>query len=390
MKTKKTLKALNLIIYIFLTVFLSCKTTTETRVTHIKDSNLITKSGIIYALPKTSIKFNIEATKTNIIPGPYYEYAEKYMGIENVPEEEISLWQITNIRIETYNEIDPDHYYILEPSGKMQIDFNKLITNGSILPVNNNTKINTDEFYGRNSQGNEIAFTDLSVTKYVGEEKITYYKRVQRDSIQAKIPVVKKQSVYKSFENKVEEAANFIFMIREKRFELLTGMADFYPEGKSLEVAINELNRLENDYLELFIGKRYTSSYKTSFEFTPTETELTQPYILFRFNEEKGILSPNDLSGSPIIVELQEMGLTKNLSYLISDKINRKGTEYNDKLYYRIPDAVEVKVFDGKIMLTRGKVDVAQYGAVVLFPNMFLLDDEKFIEFYREEETKNK
>jgi hypothetical protein len=289
--------------------------------------------------------------------------------------------------VHTYNDIDPDQYYILEPSGKINIDFNKLIQNGNILPVNKSVESNfANEFYGINNTENEIVFTDLSVTKYIGEEKITYYKRVQRDSLFAKVPVTKTKSVYKSFEDKAEEAANFIFMIREKRFELLTGMADFYPEGKSLEVAINELNKLENDYLALFIGKRFTSNYSASFEFTPTETELTQPYILFRFSEDRGVLPPNDLRGRPIIVELDKKDQTKNLSYLMSDQINREGTVYKDKLYYRIPNLVQVKVFDGNTILATRKVNIEQYGIIVPFPAMFLMEDEKFIEFYREED----
>lgn len=370
-------------VFLSLVVLFSCKSTSETRVSKIENSNLISESGIIYALPRTNLKFTIEASRTDIIPGPYYEYAEKYMGIEDVPEEEISIWQITDISIHTYNDIDPEHYYILEPSGKMNIDFNKLVQNGNVLSVNKPVESNfSSEFYGINNTENEIVFTDLSVTKYVGEEKFTYFKRVQRDSLFAKVPVTQTKSVYKSFEDKAEEAANFIFMIREKRFELLTGMADFYPEGKSLEVAINELNRLENDYLALFIGKRFTSNYSAGFEFVPTETELNQPYILFRFSEDRGVLPPNDLRGRPIIVELDKKDQTKNLSYLMSDQINREGTVYKNKLYYRIPDVAQVKIFDGNTILATRKVNIEQYGIVVPFPAMFLMNEEKFIKFY--------
>ncbi len=381
------MKTGKIIIYILFVVFSSCKSTSETRVSKIENSNLISESGIIYALPRTNLKFTIEASRMDIIPGPYYEYAEKYMGIEDVPEKEISIWQITDVSIHTYNDIDPEQYYILEPEGKMNIDFNKLIQNGNVLPVNKSVDNNfSSEFYGINNTENEIVFTDLSLTKYVGEEKFTYFKRVQRDSLFAKVPVTQTKSVYKSFEDKAEEAANFIFMIREKRFELLTGMADFYPEGKSLEVAINELNRLENDYLALFIGRRFTSNYSAGFEFVPTETELNQPYILFRFSEDRGVLPPNDLRGRPIIVELDKKDQSKNMSYLMSDQINREGTVYKDKLYYRIPDVAQVKVFDGNTILATRKVNIEQYGIVVPFPVMFLMEDEKFIEFYREED----
>lgn len=364
----------------------SCKPTSETRVTKIENASAIPESGIIYALPQTNLKFTINAIKTDIIPGPYYEYAEKYMGIENVPEKESTVWGINDIIISTYNDIDPNQYYILEPSGKMNIDIYKLFKNGNVLPVNKSIENNfTNDFYGFNNTNELVIFTDLSVSKFVGQEKITYYKRVQRDSLFAKVPVTKNQSVYKSFDEKAEEAASFIFMIREKRFELLSGMADFYPDGKSMEVALNELNRLENEYLELFIGKRFRSNYTANFDFIPTNKELDQPYILFRFNEEKGILNTNDLRGRPIIIELEKKDQTKNLAYLFSDQINREGTTYKDKIYFRIPDQATVKVFDGNSLLAKRKVTIEQYGTIVQFPAMFLMNEENFIQFYRKE-----
>jgi hypothetical protein len=384
------MRILNTLILLSFVVLVSCKTTSETRVTKLENHTNISETGIIYALPRTNLNFEIEATRIDMIPGPYYEYAEKYLGIENVPEDKSIFWQISNIVVSSYNDIDPEQFYIVEPSGKMNIDINKLVQSGNIMPVNKLSEvIFSNEFYGVNKLEQEIVFTNLSTTKFVGKEKITYYKRVQRDSLFAKVPVTQIQSVYKSFEDKAEEAASFIFKIREKRFELLTGMADFYPEGKSMEIALKELNNLENDYLELFIGRKFTSYYKASFEFTPTITELSQPYIIFRFNEGKGILPPNDLRGRPIIVELEKKDQLENFSYLMSDQVNRPGTKYKDKFYIRIPDLVNVKVFDGNTLLSKRKVNIEQYGVVAPIPSMFLMKDEQFIEFYRDDEGKD-
>lgn len=372
---------------VFVLAFFSCKTTSETRVSKIDRLKKQPENSIIYALPKTTLRFTVEALRTDIIPGPYYKYAEKYLGMDDVPEEEYSDWQISNIIIDSYNEVDPEQFYILEPEGKMTVNVFKLIENGSILPVNIRSKQEfINDFYGDNDPGKEVVFTDLSVKKYIGEEKVTYYKRVQRDSLFAKVPVVKTQSVTKTFEDKAEEAANFIFMIREKRFELLTGMADFYPEGNSLEVAINELNNLESEYLSLFMGKKFTSTYRATFEFSPGEKDLNQPQILFRYSDERGVLPPNDLRGRPIIVELEKLNNTKNLDFLIADQINREGTSYKNKLFYRIPDQAFIQVVDGNQLLAKRKLTIEQFGIVVQIPSMFLMDEEQFIEFYREEE----
>ncbi len=381
------MRILNIVIVFSLLIIVSCKSTSETKVTKIENSHNLSESGIIYALPRTNLMFTIEASRKDVIPGPYYEYAEKFMGLENVPEKETSIWEITNINVKSYNDIDPEQYYVIEPSGKLNFDFNTLIESGNILPVNKSIEKNFEnQFYGIRNAHNEIVFTDLSTTKYAGKEEVTFYKRVQRDSLFVKVPVTQTQSVYKSFEDKAEEAANFIFKIRNKRFELITGMADYYPEGKSMQAAINELKSLEEEYLALFIGKSFTSDYTASFEFIPTEKELSQPYILFRFNEEKGILPANDLRGRPIIVELDKKEQTKNLSYVMADQINREGTSYRDKLYYRVPELAQVKVFDGNTLLAARKINIEQYGTVIPFPAKFLMNEESFIEFYREED----
>ncbi len=374
------------VVIIALTMF-SCKTTSETKVSKIDSLTNQPENGIIYALPKTTLRFTVEALRTDIIPGPYYEYAEKYLGMDDVPEEEYSDWQISNIMIDSYNEIDPEQFYMLEPEGKMNINMQKLIESGTLMPVNQRAKHQfPNDFYGFNDPGKEVVFTDLSVKKYIGEEKVTYYKRVQRDSLFAKVPVVKTQSVTKTFEDKAEEAANFIFMIREKRFELLTGMADFYPEGESLEAAINELNDLESEYLSLFIGKKFTSTYQATFEFSPHEKDLNQPHILFRYSDERGVLPPNDLRGRPVIVEIEKLNHTENLDFLLADQFNREGTSYQNKLFYRIPDQAFIQVIDGNQLLAKRKITIEQFGTVVQIPSMFLMDDEKFIEFYKEED----
>ena len=376
------MKIIKIIIYILVFGLVSCKLNSVSTTKKINKSEIISKQGIFYALPKTNINFMVEAVRTDIVPGPYHNYAEKYIGISNVPHSQISQWEITNININSFNDIDTKQYYVLNPSGKFSINIDKLIKNKIVFPVISMVKNEYEnQFYGRNNDSQGVVFKDLSVTKYIGEEKVTYFKRVQKDSVFAKIPVIKTQSVYKTFENKAEEAASFIFMIREKRFELLSGMADYYPDGKALEVALAELNRLENEYLDLFIGKTYKSTYSANFVFSPSIKQLNQPNILFRFNEDKGILPANDLSGRPIIIELDKQNNFEILSHLIYNDSTK-----NDNIYYRLPELTQVSVFDSNALLAKRKIKVYQFGNTILLPTMYLIDEEKFIEFYYEKE----
>ena len=368
------------LIYILFLGVIACKPTSKTTVHKLTNSDLSTNKGIVYALPETNLNFKVEALKTEIIPGPYNMYAEKLIGISNVPDKAETIWQISNIEISSFNDIDENELYVLNPSGKFNVNLEKLITNNIVLPVNCIKKQSyANHFFGINNTGNDVVFKDLSVTKYIGQEKVTYFKRVQRDSIFAKVPVVKTQSVHKTLAKKAEEAANFIFMIREKRFELLSGLADYYPDGEAMKIALAELNRLETEYLNLFIGKKYTSTYSAEFEFSPTEKSLNQPNILFRFNENKGVLPANNLSGRPIIIELKKQNNTK---YLIGlNKITNSDADY---LFYRLPELTQINVLDGSSLIAKRKIQISQFGNVIPFPIMFFMENESFIEFYQD------
>ncbi|MGC9375974.1 MAG: hypothetical protein ACP5DQ_13180, partial [Bacteroidales bacterium] len=54
-----------LLIAILLTMF-SCKTTSETRVSKMDSLTNQPENGIIYALPKTTLRFTVEALRTDI------------------------------------------------------------------------------------------------------------------------------------------------------------------------------------------------------------------------------------------------------------------------------------------------------------------------------------
>ena len=44
--------------------------------------------GITYSLPKTSLVVDAEVTKVTCIAGPYYQYAEKYLGVKDAVTED--------------------------------------------------------------------------------------------------------------------------------------------------------------------------------------------------------------------------------------------------------------------------------------------------------------
>ena len=161
------MRILNVFIFLSLVVMISCKPTLETQVTKLDNQTNISESGIIYALPRTNLRFAIEASRTDVILGPYYEYAEKYLGIENAPKEETRIWQISNIVVNSYNDIDPEQFYLVEPSGKMNFDINKFIQSGNIMPINKPLdNIFSNDFYVVDKSEKEIVFNIIHWTHF--------------------------------------------------------------------------------------------------------------------------------------------------------------------------------------------------------------------------------
>ena len=70
--------------------------------------------GVTYSLPKTSLVVDVEVTKVTCEAGPYYSYAEKYLGIKDVVTEDKVYYTLGKVNLINRGVPDPDHTYIIE------------------------------------------------------------------------------------------------------------------------------------------------------------------------------------------------------------------------------------------------------------------------------------
>ena len=78
--------------------------------------------------------------------------------------------------------------------------------------------------------------------------------------------------------------------LRDGKILILTGEANVFPQN---EAALNEINRLEKEYTELFAGKSWKESKTLSFQLIPKKEMVGKPVVLFRFSEQTGPLTRN-------------------------------------------------------------------------------------------------
>ena len=104
-----------------------------------------------------------------------------------------------------------------------------------------------------------------------------------------------------ALEDAAREAANTIFSLRRHRIELITGEAGENVFGEGLKAALAEIERLEQSYLELFLGKRVV-------------TTETRRYVVYPQSDKKqyiaGLLPESDLSGDMVLLQIEPSGNT--------------------------------------------------------------------------------
>jgi hypothetical protein len=324
----------------------------------------------IYNLPAGSFLFSVEATRSVTKRGPYFQYAEKYLGISGVPFSDSERWSITNVEMTERIEADPETYFVLTASGKSAA-WLSLVREGLIIPVTRPGIVPSEaRFVKSEDEEASMLFTDLSVQRSVIQETKSSARFIQQDTAFVSVPVLRKEVVRKTLEEKAKEAADFIIDLRMNRFKLISGEYDLFPDGEAMKAILAEYRRLEEEYLALFIGKTFSQVYTTNFEYSPTGKEDLEQTVLFRFSENQGILPSENLLGRPVLLEIGKENKTASLSRLSVTLQN----ESKNRIFYRIPDAVNVRLMEGDKILFTSRASLSQAGKVLSVPFDFKWD----------------
>ncbi|MBN1988556.1 MAG: DUF4831 family protein [Bacteroidales bacterium] len=327
-------------------------------------SNVTTlgESGFVYTLPRTVLNIEVLSLQKQVTAGPYAAYAQKYLGIAGVPQQSSATWQIERIAVSSSVEPDPQMYFVVENGSITSANFGKLMSSGLVLfPYADNAKhISKGQNIFRN-EGNP--FADMSVEPFIASEKTTYYSKVAKDSGFVRVPVHKDIIVEKGLEEKARQAADFIFSLRKKRVELLSGDFELTLDGDGFKATLDEIARLEQAYLNLFLGVEHYKEQVSTFEYVPNGAE--ESAILFRLSQQKGVVAASDLSGSPFVVEIKPF--PSDLRVEIPAVSKKQKANEAQSLYYRIPNYASVTIGDGRTDMFIGRFKVYQANKLIRF-----------------------
>ncbi len=348
---------------------LSCSNKMAT-VSPVRSAPPVRDYSFIYTLPRTVILIKVDACRSVFYPGPYAAYARKYLGISDVPTLKSEQWTITDITIKGISESDPSMLFAVFTDGHVPDALVQMTEAGLVIPENRAVIVSMMSNDLRRIEYQAIPFSDLSVEPFIGEEKNILYTKVQRDSSFVRVPIQKSMIVEKNADEKAGEAADLIFNLRKRRLEFLTTDVDQPLEGNAVHVILDEIYRLENEYLSLFLGKTAVDTISKTYLFTPSG-ENNEKAIAFRFSPTKGLLAQNDLSGSPMLVEVEPEPVPDSSEPLLATIGRLAEKQKLAQIFYRIPVVSTVKISDGKSEIASRRIPIYQLGPLVKIPAEF-------------------
>jgi len=162
-------------------------------------------------------------------------------------------------------------------------------------------------------------------------------------------------STEKSPDAQADSAADQIFALRSARLELISGELGDGVFGGGLESALNEINRLEQAYLELFYGKRMVT--RSTHRVLIDIEQRNKSYVAARFSSDDGLVSKNDIAGELLMVTINP----SKMEYPYGDD---KGV-----VAYCYANNSEVIVSLGQTELVKRILPIYEFGEMVMYAN---------------------
>ena len=331
--------------------------------------NITSDMGVlVYSLPSTSLHLAVEAEREVYTPGPYAKFAKKYLGLD-IDVEPYEKYNLLSVKVTPYLEADMNKRYVANLTGldALSSTFFQMTSQGLVIMSDQNK--GDSEYWRFPTLAENHSSTGVEAAQTFTSVETTLYKNVKNaQGGYDKVAIQQSQVVEKSLEKKAQEIANEIFKLRKQRVQIITGDTDATFSGEALGAAVDEITRIEQDYLSLFIGRVETATQSMGFDVVPKQENERQMYVALRVSDKQGLLMPDNVSGRPIVLEITpEIVSTPAVSS--QDLSNVKTKKPNmGVIYYRVPAICTVKIIDGQELLLQTRIPVYQLGDTVELP----------------------
>lgn len=281
---------------------LCCAAAASAQNPYISPIGVVEQAGSLTAVqPRTLLAVDLTVEKETILCGPYARYAQKLLGVR------APLTDKTNYRL-----------------------------------VDASVGLLADESYLYAAERPE---TKVVAANYAGSAE--EFARIQPDKTDMSVVAP---------ETAAQEAAKTLFALRKHRMELITGEAGEHVFGEGLKAALDEIARLEQSYLELFLGKQVVTTHTTRFLFMPQRNQ--RQYPVCRFSASEGLLSDNASTGDAVKLAIAPSGYTES-------ELENTSKDKSVVMPFRVADPSSCTVTCGDEELTRVTLPIFEYGRTI-------------------------
>ena len=338
-----------------------------------KKREITTPAAVGYVLPIVTYDVEVTMECAELIPGPLSRYAEEKFGVRPDITERGQEWRVRTIRLVPRSVPDEDAKFVVEANGMYGSVAVNLTPEGFLTGVGKSGadgKERTGEAvyresgqpslevagyvdFGLRSTKKEVLDSNFTMVEYEGE------MRRQWD------PIIRYE--LKDEADYADECAREIFNIRQKRLEAIA-TAD--------RAALDELRRLEDNYMSLFMGRRVSRKVVRHFAFTPKKDG--ESILLFRFSESGGIATKNNVAALPYVVEV------RNAEVMSAQAGGGRPEGTGAGITYRVPAVADLVLMKGEEEVLSVRAILPQLGRLAVFPVEVLDNEGLYMEFYPE------
>lgn len=284
--------------------------------------------AVVYYTPQTQIVIDIDYESVILHRGIYADFAKKYLGTAEVVKDDDMWYRITNIS--THTQTVADH------SRMHKVDSN--------LPLTLTADGILEAYNGVESRKSRVESQESRVESH-------------EPRVESKVlPLLEEHIVGKTLAEQAQGAAKLIYRIRENRLYLISGEVDKMPaDGRAMELAINKLDEMEQQLVELFVGRIEVEKHRKTIVYTPVATEKTD---LAYFSEQHGFT--NATNGDPIVMNINARRQIKG-----NPNSDKKKAPIPSQISYNLPGTANYKVSYLNELSDEADIQVAQFGVDV-------------------------
>lgn len=293
-----------------------------------------TADGIVYFLPKTAIRFHLLVEKKSYTPGAYARYAEKYLRLSGIEQEEQVSYSIASYQVTAMGVRDTSKCYAVKlKGGKCETAEVRLSEDGVLQAIN----------------AEPIAPKVIApITPAARRAANDPHRYLNTDVLSAS-----------SKAKQADLIARQIMDLRERRQQFIMGEADEMPQDEQqLKRMLDEIDQQHAALMTLFTGTVQRDTIEKILVVCP-EKEVRNE-VVFRLSEKLGIVDKDDLAGVPYYMTIEDMHHTTMQKYALP--VSKK----TDGFYLNVPGRIKLTLARESHFLASFELSAAQFGFVEL------------------------